>query len=168
MLIVIIKTAYKPCFGEYVFRNCPDNACFSRYPVVAVTTIRCHPRKVFSNTQLLQSPLSLLRHFPLFPDDNSESCPQMCVNLCHCCFHGTKCIVVNPTSCHLIDFLNLARDCTRHSSTSHFLQFALEFLHRVLVRSALPFLCLAVPVESKTKIFQLLRSCDMGFSHVDL
>ena len=58
-----------------------------RYPVTAVSTIRCQPRQVFSDSQLLQSPLSLSWNFPLFPDDYSESCPQMCVYLCHCCFH---------------------------------------------------------------------------------
>lgn len=35
-----------------------------------VATVRSQSRKVFINTKLLQSPLSLLRYFPLLPDDD--------------------------------------------------------------------------------------------------
>ena len=53
-------------------------------------------------------------------------------------------IVVNPSSCYLIDFLDLARDCPWHFPTGQFFQSVFEFLHRVLMGSALPFFCLAV------------------------
>ena len=43
----------------YFFGDCPADACLGDYPVIAVSTIRCQPCKVFSDSQFLQSPLPL-------------------------------------------------------------------------------------------------------------
>ena len=91
----------------------------------------------------------------------------MRVNLCHCRFHGAKGVVVDPPSCHLVDFRNLPRDCPWRFPTGQFFQPALEFRYGILVRPALPLFHLAVLVEAKAKIFQLLRSRDVGLGHVD-
>ena len=77
----------------------------------------------------------------------------MCVCLCHCCFHGTKGVIVYPPSCHLVDFRYPACDCSRHFPTGQFFQSALELLHRFLMWSALPPFCLTVLVKAKTRIF---------------
>ena len=92
----------------------------------------------------------------------------MCVDLFHCCFHGAKSIVINPSSCHLIDFRNLSSDRSRHFPASQFFQSAFEFLYRILMWSALPLVSLAVLEKTKAEIFQLLRSCDTCLGHVDL
>lgn len=92
----------------------------------------------------------------------------MCVNFCHRCFHGAKGVVVNPPSCHLVDFGNLTCDRSRHFSTGQLFQSALELFHRILMWSAFPFIRFAVHVEAEAKIFQLRWSRDMGLGRVYL
>jgi hypothetical protein len=46
-LIVVIETADKTRFSENFFGDCSADACFGDNPLVAVTTIRGEPRKVF-------------------------------------------------------------------------------------------------------------------------
>ncbi len=38
-LIIITRTAYKPCFNEYIFGDCPDHTCLCGCPIITVTAV---------------------------------------------------------------------------------------------------------------------------------
>ena len=166
-LVVVVETADQPCLCQLFFGDCPHHACFRDHPLIAIAAVGGQSGKVFAYAQLLQSPLTLRRHLPLFPDNDSEPRSLMCVDVGHGCFHGSDGKVVYPSARDLINSIHPVRKTNRLLPYRQRFQLAFELLYRIRVRSAFPFFCFAVLVESESEIFQLGRWRDFRLCHVD-
>ena len=126
-LLIVIKTANQPSSRKELLGDRSDYTCFSGYPLVAISAVRRNPGPVFTDAAFLQSPLPSRGHFPLLPYDDPQPRSQVRVNFCHCCLHGGKGEIVNPSSQYLIDTLDFLCNFARLVSTCESLQFCLAF-----------------------------------------